>query len=368
MATSFHQFSIPPGIQSGAGAQRVGHGADQTGNLLNMLNASIQTPEHLVHVTSTNGHVKRRFGSTTKQGGHAYDYPVHNVAATGNGQSYPMSKPGYLPGNNGGGQAGYGIERDPAHWVPAADVTEAQEIAFRAGDYQSGFVNAEHFHYVDRTKETLQEQFANMAEDYTREHIKDLLAKGFSEEEVAAQLEREREKRIEQAKLTPYNQNALMRATLAKAMPTVQKEDFMNQSVSPGLVPLKNNLSAHQIAVGQGNKVARQKAAQAMNMRERMAGRVSNANVEKEVRKVPMSESEILKDIMAASRRQHTQRAEQALAEEKQVIDHQKLRAQHQRLQENAMRKAFGHSVNEGARAGDPQHPAGEDDKRGQYY
>ena len=99
-----------------------------------------------------------------------------------------------------------------------------------------------------------------------------------------------------------------------------------------------------------------------------MAGRVSNANVEKEVRKVPMSESEILKDIMEASRRQHTQRAEQALTEEKQVIDHQKLRAQHQRLQENAMRAAFSKSINDGARNSDPQHPAGEDDKRGQYY
>jgi len=368
MATSFHQFSIPPGIQSGAGAQRVGHGADQMGNLLNMLNVSIKTPEHAVNVTSTNGHIKRRFGSTTKYGGHAYDYPVHNVAGTGNGQAYPQSKPGYLPGNGGGGTAGYGIEKDPAHWVPAGDITEAQEIAYRAADYHSSFVPAEHFHYVDRTKETLQEQFQNQVEDYTREHIKDLLAKGFSEEEIAAKLEREREKKIEQAKNQPYNHNKLMEASLAKAMPTREKEDFMNQSVAPGLVPLKNNLSSHQMAVGQGGKVARQKAAEAMKMRERLARRVSTANEEKQIRKVAMSESEILKDIMAAARAQHTQRAEQALTEEKAVIDHQKLRAQHQRLQENAMRAAFGKSINEGARAGDPQHPVGEKDKRGQYY
>jgi hypothetical protein len=71
---------------------------------------------------------------------------------------------------------------------------------------------------------------------------------------------------------------------------------------------------------------------------------------------------------MQASRRQHTQRAEQALTEEKQVIDHQKLRAQHQRLQEHAMRAAFSKSINDGARNADPQHPAAEDDKRGQYY
>ena len=366
MATSFHQFSLPPGIQSGAGAQRVGAGTDQTGNLLNMLNAIIRTPEHSVHIGTVGGHAKRRFGSTTQQGGHAFDYPVHASKSTGNGQAYPMSKAGYLPGNGGGGQAGYGIERDPAHWTPAADVTDAQNHAFRGADYHSTLVPAEHAHYVDRTKETLQEQFQNQVEDYTRQRIQGMLEKGFSEEEIAAKLERERQTKIDQARNQPYNTNKLLEASLAKAMPTQLKEDFGNASVSPGLVPAKRNASSFQLAMGQGGKLARQKANQAMRHREAMSGQVSK--IEIPCRKIAMSDSEILKDMMAASRSQVTRNAKVSIDQEQAVIDHQKMRANTQKLQEMAMMKAFGPSVNEDARRADPQHPMGENDKRGQYY
>jgi hypothetical protein len=43
--------------------------------------------------------------------------PVHNVPGGGNGQAYPQSKPGHLPGNNGGGVGGYGCggEHDASH-------------------------------------------------------------------------------------------------------------------------------------------------------------------------------------------------------------------------------------------------------------
>ena len=55
MATSFKQFSLVDGIGGGVGALGVGAGADQTGNLLNMMNTLITTPTHLVEVNHTNG-------------------------------------------------------------------------------------------------------------------------------------------------------------------------------------------------------------------------------------------------------------------------------------------------------------------------
>ena len=354
MSTSFLQTSVGVGIHSGAGAQRVGMAANQMGNLLNMLNTSILTPEHTVNRVNVGlDRRKKRFGTSAVAGGHAYDYPVHNVAGGGNGQAYPMSKPGYLPGNDGGGTAGYGVEIH-SHWTPAGDLTDAQELAFSQADYHSQFVNPEHFHYVDRTGESMTEMFEDMAQDRQRERIKDLLAKGFGEEEVSKLLEREREKKIENAKNHPYNEGALLQAAIARSMPTRQREDFGNTSASPGDVPLKKNLSAYQAATGQGNPLARKKAFQAIRHEQLMSGQVSR--VEVATRKVPLSETEILKDIVAASQTQHQERAEHAQKEEREVIDHQQLRAQSEAQQKGAMQAAMARGRAERPRTqGDPQ-------------
>jgi hypothetical protein len=364
MSTSFLQTSIPVGAESGAGAQRIGSAANQMGNLLNMMNVLVATPEHLVNRTNVGiDRRKKRFGVTTQYGGHNYDYPVHNVKGGGNGQAYPQSKPGYLIGNDGGGQAGYGREIHP-HFTPEGDLKDAQMVAFKEADYHSHFVQPEHLHYVDRTKESLQEMFQNQAEDLTRDHIKDLMAKGFSEEEISKQLERERQRKIESAKNHPFSQTALMEATLAKAVPTVLREDFMNTSVAPGDVPLKKNLSAYQAATGQGNPMARKKAMQQKRHEQRMAGEVSK--VEAPIRKIPLSETEILQDLIAASKRQHETRAEEAQKQEKQVIDHQILRKTAENAQNNAMMKAMGREIIANPAMGDPQ--AANKDNRGAYY
>jgi len=275
MATSFKQFSLVDGIGGGVGALGVGAGADQTGNLLNMMNTLITTPTHLVEVNHTNGVVKRRFGATTKYGGHAYDYPVHTVKGDGNGQAYPSSKPGYLPGNNGGGNAGYGTGGEhSAIYKPDGDLLDAQEIAFKSSEIMSEFVMPEHYRYVDRTQDTLKEQFQYQAEDFQRERIKDLLAKGFNEEEVKKQLEKERERDIENARKHPTDKVALMKATLASHVPVVLKEDFMNQSSPPGLVPAKRNLTAYEMATNVGGKLARNKAMANQRHEQRLRGEV----------------------------------------------------------------------------------------------
>jgi hypothetical protein len=335
------------------------------GNLLNMINVSVMTPEHLVNRTNVGIDKRRkRFGPTTKTGGHAFDYPVHNVAGGGNGQAYPQSKPGYLPGNNGGGNAGYGCGGEhSAVYKPSGDLQDAQMEAFKQADYHSHFVNPEHFHYVDRTAETLTEMFENEAQDLQRERIKDLMSRGHSEEEISKMLERERERKIEAAKNQPFNQKNLMEAALAKAVPTVLKEDFMNQSVAPGDVPLKKNLSAYQAATGQGNPMARRKAMQAMRHKQMMGGEVKT--VEQPQRRVPLSETEILKELVAHSKREHEAKAMRAQQAEMAVIDHQKMREHAQMAQHSAMQKAMKREIVREAE-GDPQHVS--QDTRGAYY
>ena len=110
------QFSLVGGVQSGAGALAMGTGSfvDQTGNLLGMLNTAIHTPVVEVGEPIVNFKGKKlRFGGVSATAGHAFDYPELAIKkAEGNGQSYKASKGGYLPGNNNGGDAGYGRDRE----------------------------------------------------------------------------------------------------------------------------------------------------------------------------------------------------------------------------------------------------------------
>jgi len=354
MSTSFKQFSLVDGIGGGVGALGLGAGTDQTGNLLNMLNTIVATPEHLVEVNKTNGVQKRRFGSTTKYGGHAYDYPVHTVKGDGNGQAYPSSKPGYLPGNGGEGTAGYGTGHEhDAEWKPEGDLMDAQNIAYRASEVMAEFVMPEHIRYVDRTEDTLKEQFQYQAEDFQRERIKDLLAKGFSEEEIKVQLEKERERDIANARAHPADTTALMKASLASHIPVVMKEDFSNQSSPPGLVPAKRNLTSYEMATNLGGVLARNKAMANQRHEQRIRGQVDM--VEPSRTRVPMSQTDILKQIVAHSKREHQEREMKELEKEKSMIDHQKMKEEKMHRQHAAMHVAMGQMPP--SRMGDPQHP-----------
>ena len=223
----FSQTSLVGGVGSGAGALRVGAGADQTGNLLDMLNTTVSGPRVLVGKSDHPGGVKKkRFGSTGVN--HMYDYPNLAVAGLGeNGQAYRQSKAGYLPGNGGGGNAGYGIGNEhSAKFTEAADLTDAQCVAMRSADVMPHFVQPEHMMYVDRTKEDISERLQEQADDYNRMRIKDLMAKGFTEEEIGEKIKGERKKAIEQAEKQPMNPTALVEAKLASMLPTKYNEDF----------------------------------------------------------------------------------------------------------------------------------------------
>ena len=344
MSTSFHQFSLVDGVRSGAGALRIGAATDMVGNLLGMLNTTIETPQHEVEICSVGGHARRRFGGTNKNAGHAYDYPVHNVVGSGNGPVFPQSKPGYLHGNGGGGNSGYGIAARH-QWLPADNVSEAQEIAFREAHMLPHFVPAEHLHYVDRTKESMIEQLQDQEEDYQRMRIKDLMSKGFTEEEISKQIEKEREKAIEHAKKQPFNPTALIEATLAKHLPSQYSEDFINTSVAPGAVPAWKDASSVQRAEPQiqGGKFGHRKAMAALRQEQKLRGDL--AVQEPPQRKTPLTQTDILQELVAHSKREHDEKHERYQNEERRMIDQQGVRGRQDSNLQEAMKNAMNNRV-----------------------
>ena len=281
MSLDFSHTSVVRGIGSGAGALKVGSVADQIGNLLG-IDPTVMTPiKNVGSQRQPGGAIKKRFGSTGVDG--MFNYPNLAVAGTGNGQAYRASKPGYLPGNDGGGQSGFGVG-DPhdSTYKPATDLSVAQDIAMREADIMPHFVQPEHFMYTDKTKLDMIERLTDMTEDYQRERIKKLYSQGFSEEEVQKHIAKEREKQIEQAEKMPYNSSELLEATLARAMPAELREDYPNQSVAPGLIARRQDMTAVERAMGGvGNVVAMKKKMQAIRHEQKLAGEVDMVESEK---------------------------------------------------------------------------------------
>lgn len=270
----FSQSSLVSSVGGGAGALRSGMAANQTGNLLGT-DVLIHSPEVKVGRNDHPGGVKKkRFGSTGVN--HEFDYPVHKVHGDGNGQAYPQSKAGYLPGNGGDGLAGYGCGDPHAfEFNEAINLTEAKEIAMREAHQMPHFVKPEHFMYVDKTHETLKQQMIDQAQDYQRERIKDLMNKGFSEDEITKMLEKERERAILKAENHPVDAVSLMRAAIAKQLPVRMNEDYGNTSVAPGAIAKRQDMSSHEKAVGAGNPVAQRKKNEAIRHEQRISGQVS---------------------------------------------------------------------------------------------
>ena len=343
----FSQTSLVDGVGSGAGALRVGAGADQTGNLLDMLNTNISGPRVLVGKSDHPGGVKKkRFGAVGAN--HMYDYPNLAVAGLGeNGQAYRQSAAGYLPGNGGGGLAGYGIGNEhSAEFKEAADLSAAKDVMMRSADVMPHFVQPEHMMYVDRTKEDISERLQEQADDYNRMRIQDLMSKGFTEEEIGEKIKAERRKAIEQAEKQPMNPTALVEAKLASMLPTKYNEDFAGTSVAPGGIARRQDATAMERALNVGNPVAMKKKMEAIRHEKRIAGEVPDA-VEHASVKPARQQADIMSSLMAVSRKAEAVRKEHSVDHEAAHIDAQRAKKEIMDLQKAAMKKAMG----EGAEA-----------------
>lgn len=333
------QFSLVGGVQSGAGALSVGTHTDQTGNLLGMLNTAIHTP--IVDVGHSHANFKGkkvRFGVVGKEGGHAFDYPELAVkVAGGNGQAYKASKSAYLPGNNGGGEGGYGTEREfDRSTLVSGDLAAAYEIAHRQADLDADMYGVEHTRSVNRADESLREHFEEQAAEHEKEKIKHLMSMGFSEEEIALKAAKDREKAIEQASKMQAIPSHSMADAMIKKRGSV--EMFWNNSVAPGDIPNRINADSYQRAVGAGTMVTKGKAAEAMRRREKMALKI---DAEKPEIKVPMKHAQIVQMMMGVAAKEEHKRVEDSAVQEQKVIDHQKMR-EHARIARHfAMEKAM---------------------------
>ena len=185
------------------------------------------------------------------------------------------------------------------------------------------------------------EQLQDQEEDYQRMRIKDLLAKGFSEEEISKQIEKEREKAIEHAKKQPFNPTALIEATLAKHLPSQYSEDFINTSVAPGAVPAWKDASSIQRAEPQiqGGKFGHRKAMAALRQEQKLRGDL--AAQEPAQRKTPLTQTDILQELVAHSKREHDEKHERYQNEERKMIDQQGVRARQDAMLQGAMRSAM---------------------------
>ena len=333
------QFSLVGGIGSGAGALSVGTHIDQTGNLLNMLNTAIHTPNVEVGEPIANFKGKKvRFGAVSKTGGHSFDYPELAIKnPQGNGQSYKASVANYLHGNDGGGQAGFGRDRDfDLSTQVSADLTAAYDIAHRQADIAEDMYGVEHTRSVNREDESLREHFEEQAKEHEKEKIAHLMAMGFSEEEIARKAMKDREKAIEQASKLQAIPSVSIKDAIIKNRGSV--EMFWNNSIAPGAIPNRINADSYQRAIGQGTIVTKGKAFEAMRRREAMALKI---DAEKPEIKTPMKHSQIVEMMMGLASKEEHKRVEDSKVQEEKVIQHQKMR-EHARLARHfAMEKSM---------------------------
>lgn len=333
------QFSIVGGVGSGAGALSVGTHTDQTGNLLNMINTAIHTPNVEVGHSHANFRGKKvRFGVVSATGGHAFDYPELAVKRPeGNGQSYKASKSEYLPGNNNAGQAGYGCDREfDRSTMVSADLTAAYDVAHRQADITGDMYAPEHTRTVNRADESLREHFEEQAKEHEKEKIAHLMSMGFSEEEIARKAAKDREAAIEKAAKMDRIPSVSVADLLIKKRGDV--EMFWNNSVPTGNQPNRINADSYQRAVGAGTVVTKGKAAQAMRRREAMALKI---DTEKPEIKVPMKHAAIVEMMMGIAGKEEHKRMEDSMRQEEKVIAHQKMREDARMARHFAMQKAM---------------------------
>lgn len=325
------QFSLVDGVKSGAGAQAVGAPVDQTGNLLGIL-ATVHTPNVKVgHGVTNFGGKKVRFGAVSAHGGAEFNYPDLAVKnPQGNGQSYKASKGGYLHGNNGAGQAGYGTTRefDRATMV-SADLT----AAYRVADYHEPYAHPEHLRTWNQDAESLREHFEEQKAEHEKEKIAHLMSMGFTEEEIRRKADKEREKAIEQAGKMDRSS-----ATLQKALISMSPTTDIGLSVAPGLMPNRINADSYQRAVGAGTVVTKGKAAEAMRRREAMALKIDK---QEPVVHAPKEHKHIVDLMMKLATTEEHKRQQASMVHEEKHIEHHKMKEDARIARHFAMSKAM---------------------------
>jgi hypothetical protein len=253
------------GVQSGQGAIALGGVLNMTGNYLDV-NAIVDSPAIPVATGLVNGNYVKKYGSRGVKHTDAFDYDRRPPGL------YLQSKFNIDVGNRGDASVlGYGPRKHM--YREGADISEAQAIAQR--EPTGHFVAPEHVRYVDRTKLTLKERLVDMAEDYQRGRIKNLMSHGFTEEEIKAKIDKEREKAIERAEKMPYNPEALMEAQIAQMLPDEKREDFAGTSVAPGGIPALRDESTIERSTNAPTPVNRKKKYQALNHEMLLRGEIS---------------------------------------------------------------------------------------------
>ena len=253
---------------SGQGARTLHGVVDQTQEKQEVL-----TPFHLVEVNKVGGNYKKRGGGTAAprgQGNTEFDYIRRPPGV------YPSTKAGMEGfGNLGDGSfnaGGHGYKMNLE-----LDLAEAQGIVDRQVHMDTHFSRPDHTQYVDKTSQSLQERMTDQAQEYNRLRIKDLLQKGFTEEEIGAKLLKEREKAIEKAEKMPYSPSVLMEAQISKMLPTELTEDYIATSAASGGIIARRDMSAFERSVGGGSAVNKRKKYEAINTELRLSRQLNRA-------------------------------------------------------------------------------------------
>ena len=320
-------FNIIRSVQSGVGVVQLHKLVNQTQDF-----GQISTAPHPIGHAKINGTYIRRFGNVVHQRNTEFDYP------RGAPGVYAQSKPG-TAGLGNLGEGSYNSGGHDSEFKPAADLLEAQGIVNREVHADGHFARPEHFHYEDRTKLALQERFVDMDQDYTRKKIQDLLSKGFTEEEIAKKIDKDREKAIEKAEKMPMNPQALMAAQIAKQIPDELREDFPIKT-SPGGIPTPRDTSAYQRATDSAPLVNRQKKYQAMNREMKLSGQVNY--IQPPIQTVEEEQEQTTKEVVSRVAREHASEKQKIHGLEERAMEQQHMYAKEVAEKEAAMAKAMG--------------------------
>ena len=225
------------------------------------------TPFHLVEINKVGGNYKKHGGGTSAPRGQRnteFDYIRRPPGV------YPSTKAGMegygnlAEGSFNAGGHGYKMNLE-------LDVAEAIGIVDRQVHMDTHFARPDHTQYVDKTSVSLNERMIDQAQEYNRLRIKDLLHKGFTEEEINTKLMKEREKAIDKAEKMPYSQTALMEAQISKMLPTQQTEDYLATSAASGGIIARRDMSAYERSIGGGSAVNKRKKYEAINTELRLS-------------------------------------------------------------------------------------------------
>lgn len=310
-------------VQHGVGVIQLHKVVDQTQDL-----TKISTAPNPIGHTKVNGTYRRRFGNVIQQKNTEFDYP------RGAPGVYAQSTPG-TAGMGNLGDASYNSGGHDSVFKPAADLLEAQGVVSRDVHMDTHFAAPERYHYEDKAKHAIAEGLQERAEIHQENKIRDLLAKGFTEQEIAKKIESDREKAIEKAEKLPVDSRRMMAAAIAKQMPAELRSDL----ASPGGIPAPRDTTAFQRATDSSTLVNRKKKFQAMNRAMRISGEVSQ--VEEPRRDAEMEEKQTAEQVIARVAREHASEKAKVHELDQRAREQQQMIEAEEAQKEEAMAKAM---------------------------